>query len=85
MYLFKSLAPESFERIIKHLETADANLKNSEYVFKEVGSSEQGQEDLEGEELIEFKAKKLMEEDSSLKIYTAKDRVRKEMRQSATK
>ena len=80
MYLFKSLAPESFERVMKHLEQADSNLRNSEYVFKTVGSSEEAQPELEGLELINFKAKALMEEDSALKPAAARTLVRKALR-----
>lgn len=84
MYLFKSLAPESFERVMKHLEQADANLKNSEYVFKEVGSTEEADlsDTLEGEELITAKAKKLVEKDPSLNMRDARIAVRKEQRSS---
>jgi len=80
MYLFKSLAPESFERVMKHLEQADSNLRNSEYVFKTVGSTEEGQPELEGLELVNFKAKALMEEDPTLKPAAARTLVRKALR-----
>jgi len=81
MYLFKTLAPESFERTMKHLEKADSDLKNTKFVFTEKGSTEEGADELEGEELIKFRAKALMKEDATLKPAAARTEVRKALRQ----
>ncbi len=80
MYAIKSLCPSEFEVVEKALDKANENLKNFDYVAKEVGSSEEAQPELEGLELINFKAKALMEEDSTLKPAAARTLVRKALR-----
>jgi hypothetical protein len=85
MFLIKSLAPEAFDRVMEKLDAAEARMKKIEIVEKSPGSTEGGSADLEGEELIEFKAKALMAEDSKLKPAQARIQVRKKMRHDAAR
>ena len=80
MFALKALAPEAFDRVLKKLEKAEERVAKLDVVEKSAGSSEEGQSELEGEELIEFKAKALMEEDSNLSAAQARIKVRKKMR-----
>ena len=80
MFAIKSLCPAEFEIVEKALTKADENLKNFDFVNKEVGSSEEAGEELEGKELIAKKAKDLMDEDSSLTKAAARTLVRKQLR-----
>ena len=68
---------------MKKLEKAEDRVAKSDTVFKDKGSSEEGGDPLEGEALIEFKAKALMADDESLKSYEARTKARKAVRQEA--
>jgi len=83
MYLIKSLAPEAFDRVMEKLEKAEERMKKLDVVSNSPGSPEGGSADLEGEELVEFKAKALQKEDSNLSDVEARIKVRKAMRLEA--
>lgn len=85
MFLIKSLAPEAFDRVMEKLDKAEERMKKLEVVSNSPGSTEGGSTDLEGEELVEFKAKALMKEDANLKAHEARLKVRKEIRLAAQK
>jgi len=83
MFLIKSLAPEAFDRVMEKLDRAEERMKKLDVVSKSPGSTEKGSADLEGEELVEFKAKALQKEDSDLSDVQARIKARKAIRLAA--
>jgi hypothetical protein len=87
LFVFKSLAPEAFEVVMKALETANTALEGMEVVVKSVGSSEEGANnpDMSFEDKVTMKSKEITDADSSIKPYVARTQARADIRKEAKK